>query len=112
MQGKSSHKKLNQRNDRKGSGNCSSAHEPPCPSAAVRMPADGQGVNHVSEDDYPVQDRDHSMALPVTRHASTPSVIGFKRLMVESAFYLHIPYQHPTWILLTISVCFESGRGW
>ena len=78
----------------------------------VRLPPCGQGVNHVSEDDYPVQDRDHSMALPVTRHASTPSVIGFKRLMVESAFYLHIPYQHPTWILLTKSVCFESGRGW
>ena len=96
MQGKSSHKKLNQRNDRKGSGNCSSAHEPPCPSAAVRTPADGQGVNHVSEDAHTVQDRDHSMALPVTRHASTPTVTGLKRLMVESAWCLRNPYQHST----------------
>jgi BRCT domain type II-containing protein len=97
MKGKSSDKNPNQQDESKYVGVIASVQEtPPCPSAAVRTPAAGQGVNHVSEDAHTVQDRDHSMALPVTRHASTPTVTGLKRLMVESAWCLRNPYQHST----------------
>lgn len=79
MKGNSSHKKLNQHNDSKSVGACLSAQEtPPCPSAAALTPADGKAVNYVSEDSCPTQGSDRSMALSVTRHASTPLVDEFQ----------------------------------
>jgi hypothetical protein len=82
MKGNSSHKKLNQHNDSNGVGACLSAQEtPPYPSAAALPPADGKAVNYVSEDSYHYQGSDGSMALPVTRHASTPLVDEFQFLL-------------------------------
>ncbi|MHB8092611.1 MAG: plasmid replication initiation factor [Syntrophales bacterium] len=54
---------------------------PPCPAADVTTPAAGQGGDHVSENGCSIQDRDESMAVPVTRHATTPCIEEFKFLL-------------------------------
>ena len=53
----------------------------PCTSAAVGAPTDVQGVDHLSEDVY--QDHGESRAVPVTRHASDPSVDIFVNQIVH-----------------------------
>jgi hypothetical protein len=59
----------------------SSQNETPCPSAAAPTPADGQGVNNVSTEIYPIQNNDRSMAESVTRHVSNPHVEEFQFLL-------------------------------
>jgi hypothetical protein len=61
---------------------CSSTKETsPSPSAAAWTPADGLGVNHVPENSRHTQDRDRSMAVSVTRHATTPEIEEFQFLL-------------------------------
>jgi len=69
MRGKLSHKNPEKHDEIECLENSvSSQNEAPCPSAAAPTPADGQGVNNVSTEIYPIQNNDRSMAESVTRH--------------------------------------------
>jgi len=51
---------------------------PACPSVAVASPADGQAVESARDKISNVHDNRSSMAVSVTRHASTPSFTQFQ----------------------------------
>jgi hypothetical protein len=69
MKEETSHKNPEKHDERECFVNSvSSQNEAPCPSAAAPTPADGQGVNNVSTEIYPIQNNDRSMAESVTRH--------------------------------------------
>jgi len=82
MKRKLSHKNPEKHDERECFVNSvSSQNEAPCPSAAAPTPADGQGVNNVSTEIYPIQNNDRSMAESVTRHVSNPHVEEFQFLL-------------------------------
>jgi hypothetical protein len=76
MEGNSAHKNQNKYDDSEGVDIQLSAQETPhCPSTAVQTPADGQAVDFAQADISTAPDERDSMAVFVTRHASSPTVI-------------------------------------
>jgi hypothetical protein len=87
MKRKLLHKNPEKHDERECFGNSfSSQNSPPFPSAVTMTPADGKAVNSQPEENNYVHDSKKSMALSVTRHASTPSVDEYAMILKQYGF--------------------------